>query len=117
MYGTIEKTMEILQIKKKGHLLNALERFHIYNLSNKKLQMKDTFTYLHKPIFDLLINNPQYNIIQKTPPPSHSSTLTCNPTLDPPSTNPYHNSNQSTLNQAMMHTTPIQTEHTHILRS
>jgi hypothetical protein len=38
-YGTMEETIEILQINKKGHLLNTLEHFHIYNLSNKKLQI------------------------------------------------------------------------------
>jgi hypothetical protein len=43
----MEETVEILQINKKGHLLNTLEHFHIYNLTNKKLQMNDN---LHKYI-------------------------------------------------------------------
>jgi hypothetical protein len=42
-YDTIEETMEVLQIKKKGQFLNTLERFHIYDMSRKKLQMNGTF--------------------------------------------------------------------------
>jgi hypothetical protein len=29
-YGTIEETMEIMQLNKKGHLLNTLEHFYIF---------------------------------------------------------------------------------------
>jgi hypothetical protein len=42
-YDTIEKTMDILHIEKKGPLLNMWERFYIHNLSVKKLQMNDTY--------------------------------------------------------------------------
>jgi hypothetical protein len=31
-YSTIDQTMEVLHIEKKGQMLNTLERFHIYNL-------------------------------------------------------------------------------------
>jgi hypothetical protein len=57
-YGTIEETMEIMQVTKEGHLLNTLELFHIYDLSKRKLQMNDTYADAHNPIFDLTINNP-----------------------------------------------------------
>jgi hypothetical protein len=57
-YGTIEETMDIIQTTKKGHILNTLEQFYIYKLSEKKLQMNDTYTDTHNPIFDLIINNP-----------------------------------------------------------
>jgi hypothetical protein len=30
-----ERSLEILHIQKKGHLLNTLERFHIYNLEGR----------------------------------------------------------------------------------
>jgi hypothetical protein len=43
-YDTIEETMEVIQTAKKGHLLNTLERFYIYDLSGRKLQMNDTHT-------------------------------------------------------------------------
>jgi hypothetical protein len=29
-YGTVNKTLEILHIEKKGHLINTLEIFHIH---------------------------------------------------------------------------------------
>jgi hypothetical protein len=57
-----KKQLRYYKQKKKGHLLNSLERFHIYNLSNKMLEMNYTFADLHNSIFDPLINNPQYNI-------------------------------------------------------
>jgi hypothetical protein len=40
-YGKIEETMDVIHITGKGHLLKTLERFHIYDLSKKKLQMND----------------------------------------------------------------------------
>jgi hypothetical protein len=53
----MEETVDIIHMAEKGHLLNTLERFYIYDLSKKKLQMKDTYTDTYNPIFDLLINN------------------------------------------------------------
>jgi hypothetical protein len=53
--------MEILHIEKKGHLLNTLERFHIYSVSKQKLQMNDTFSDIHNPIFGLIINTYHQN--------------------------------------------------------
>jgi hypothetical protein len=50
-YNTIEKTVEVLQMKKKGQLLITLESFHIYDLSRQKLQLNDTFIDIHNPIF------------------------------------------------------------------
>jgi hypothetical protein len=50
----IDQTMEVLNIARKGRKLNTLERYHIYDLSKKALQMNDTFTDLHNPIFDIL---------------------------------------------------------------
>jgi hypothetical protein len=43
-HSTIDQTLEILQIEKKGQSLNTLECFHVYNLSKHKLHMNDTFT-------------------------------------------------------------------------
>jgi hypothetical protein len=71
-YGTTENTTEISQIKKKGHLLNTLERSHIYKLSSNKLQTNDIFVDLHNPIFNLSINNPHYNIHSQKPLPHPS---------------------------------------------
>jgi hypothetical protein len=41
-YGTMIDTMDIIHTAGKGHLFNTLERFYIYDLSGKKLQMNET---------------------------------------------------------------------------
>jgi hypothetical protein len=56
-HGTINETLDILHTKKKGHLLDTLERYYIYNLSKQKLHMNDTYADKHNPIFELIINN------------------------------------------------------------
>jgi hypothetical protein len=56
-YDTIDKTMEILHIEKKGHKLNTLDRFHIYDRTKKGLQMNEPFTDIYNPIFDILLKN------------------------------------------------------------
>jgi hypothetical protein len=53
--STIDQTMEIRHMEKKGPKLNTLERFYIYDLTKKGLQMNDIFTDTHNPIFDILI--------------------------------------------------------------
>jgi hypothetical protein len=49
-HDTIEQTMEILHIERKGKMLNALEIYHIYRLTKQRLQMnealKDTYNLL-----------------------------------------------------------------------
>jgi hypothetical protein len=47
--------MKTLHIEKKGHKLNTLERFKIYNLTTKAVQLNDTHTVTHNAIFDVLI--------------------------------------------------------------
>jgi hypothetical protein len=49
--------MEVLRIEKKGPKLNTLKRVYIYDLTKKGLQMNDTFTDTHNPVFDILIKN------------------------------------------------------------
>jgi hypothetical protein len=38
-YGKIEQIMEILHIERKGRMLNAMESYHIYELTKQNLQM------------------------------------------------------------------------------
>jgi hypothetical protein len=59
-YNTIDQTMKILHIEKKGHKLNTLERFEIFNLTTKAVQLNDTHTVMHNPIFDVLIKTYPY---------------------------------------------------------
>jgi hypothetical protein len=54
VYNTTEDSLEVLHIKKDWSL-NTLKDFHMYNLSKQKLQMNNTFTDTHNPIFDLII--------------------------------------------------------------
>jgi hypothetical protein len=54
-YNTIDETMKVLHIEKKGQKLNTLEHFQIYNLTKKSVQLNDTHTLTHNPIFDILI--------------------------------------------------------------
>jgi hypothetical protein len=49
--------MEVLHLNKKGQLMNTWERFHIYKLSKDRLQLNDTHTDTHNPIFKLVNNH------------------------------------------------------------
>jgi hypothetical protein len=52
---TMDQIMTVLQVEKKGQKLNTLGRFHVYEMTRKSLQMNDTFTDIHNPIFYILI--------------------------------------------------------------
>jgi hypothetical protein len=77
---TMDQIMKILHIEEKGPKLNTLERFHICDMTKKGLQMNDTFTDMHNPIFDILIKTH----IQPPPITTH------NTNLPPPHTNRPH---------------------------
>jgi hypothetical protein len=49
--------MDILQIKKKGPLMNTLEQFHIYNLWKENLHINDIYTDIYNPIFSVIIDH------------------------------------------------------------
>jgi ribosomal protein S25 len=53
-YGTMQDTMEVLHVERKGPLLNTLERFHIYSLWKDNMQINDMFTGTHNPIFNII---------------------------------------------------------------
>jgi hypothetical protein len=57
-YYTIDKTVEIPHVQKKGSLLNTLELFHIYLILQKQ-QINDAFIYMNNPflIYKLYIYN------------------------------------------------------------
>jgi hypothetical protein len=61
---------DILHIEKKGPLINTLEGFHIRNLSKEKLQMNDTYTDIHNPIFNLTKDHSSNKSIQEPPSPA-----------------------------------------------
>jgi hypothetical protein len=51
----MEQTMTILHPKKKSKMLNALENYHIYDLTKKNLQMNEALTEGYNPIYELLV--------------------------------------------------------------
>jgi hypothetical protein len=53
-YGTMQDTMEIITLGKKGRYLNALEKYHIYKASRDNISMNDTHIDTHNPIFETL---------------------------------------------------------------
>jgi hypothetical protein len=71
--------MKILHIEKKGPKLNTLERFHMYKMTKKGLQINDTFTDIHNPVSDVLIKthteiSPSRHHLQNTnSPPTHTN--------------------------------------------
>jgi hypothetical protein len=71
--STIDQTMEVLHIEKKGQEFNTWERFHICSLNKETLQMNDIFTDPHNPIFAFLIH------YITPPPPPH--TIHPNPSI------------------------------------
>jgi hypothetical protein len=54
-YRTIDQTMEILHIGKKGRALDTYERFHIYEISKQNMQLNDNFMETFNPIYDTII--------------------------------------------------------------
>jgi hypothetical protein len=49
-YGTMEDTMDIVRIGRKGQHLNTLEKYYIYKISREKLHMNDTSIDEHNPV-------------------------------------------------------------------
>jgi hypothetical protein len=58
-YDTTDRTMKILHIEKKGQKLKTSYTRKIYDATKKSLQLNDTFTDIHNPIFEVLIKYTQ----------------------------------------------------------
>jgi hypothetical protein len=70
-YGKIEQIMEILHIERKGRMLNAMESYHIYELTKQNLQMNEALTDSHNQIYHTLIKISQHT---KSQPLTHPHT-------------------------------------------
>jgi hypothetical protein len=55
-YGPMTDIMKILHLNQKGREMNTWERYHIYTLSRDELQLNDTHTDTHNPIFKIVNN-------------------------------------------------------------
>jgi hypothetical protein len=47
----MEKTMKILDIGKKGQMLDTYEIFHIYEICKENIKLNDNFTETYNPIY------------------------------------------------------------------
>jgi hypothetical protein len=56
-YGSLENSLEILNIQGKGSYLNTLERFHIYRTKQTGYLLNDIHADTYNPIFELLIEH------------------------------------------------------------
>jgi hypothetical protein len=54
-YGNIEKTLNVLNVQKKGALLNILEKFHIYKKQKADNLLNESSTDIYNLIFELLL--------------------------------------------------------------
>jgi hypothetical protein len=50
-YDAMDQIMKILHIEKKGPKLNTLERFHIYDMTKRGLQINTHSQDIHNSIF------------------------------------------------------------------
>jgi hypothetical protein len=90
-YGTMEQTMTILHPKKKGKMLNALENYHIYELTKENLQMNEALTDGHNQIYEILIKTKSgtQTFTINPPPPALKPTPPLSPTLHSHPTSPH----------------------------
>jgi hypothetical protein len=72
-YATMQDTMQITTLGKKGIYLNALEIYHIYKANRDNLSMNDTHIETHNPIYLKHYTEYTHNRIYTPPiPPLHS---------------------------------------------
>jgi hypothetical protein len=53
-YDTMEKTMKILHVERKGQMLDTLENYYTYTITRQGVQMNETSTSTYNPIYDYL---------------------------------------------------------------
>jgi hypothetical protein len=68
-YGTMDNTMSILKIQRKGPHLNTLERFYIHKEASLNNHLNDDHTVISNSVFDTIVKmwRPP-----PPPPPNHS---------------------------------------------
>ena len=59
-FGPMESVMDVIQYARKGKMMAALERFHIYDITQRGVQINDKLTVQHNLIFDILVRHLQY---------------------------------------------------------
>ena len=56
-FGPVNSVMDILQIVGKGTMMDTLERYHIYKITNRGTQIIDKSTATSNILFDTLIRH------------------------------------------------------------
>ena len=59
-FGPMESVMDVIQYASKGKMMDALERFHIHDITQRGVQINDKLIVQHNPIFDVLVWHLQY---------------------------------------------------------
>ena len=59
-FGPMEIIMDIIQYAKKGKMMDALERSHIYELTHRVTQINDKLTVQKNPILETLVRHLQH---------------------------------------------------------
>jgi hypothetical protein len=67
-FGPMESIMDVIQYAKKGRMMDALERFHIYALTHRGTQINDKLTIQKNPIFETLVRHLQHRGNHQTQP-------------------------------------------------
>jgi hypothetical protein len=55
--GTINSTLKILEVIKKGTYMDTLERYHIHRVTSQGIQINDRSTISKNPLFDTLVQH------------------------------------------------------------
>ena len=55
----MEDIMDIIQYASKGKMMDTIERFHIYELTSKGLQLNDKLTIQGNPLFETVARHRQ----------------------------------------------------------
>ena len=58
-FGPMENIMDVVHYAKKGRMMDTLEKFHIYEVTQRDIQINDKLTIQRNPIFDTLVRHHQ----------------------------------------------------------
>ena len=59
-FGPMENIMDVVHYAKKGRMMDTLEKFHIYEVTQRDIQINDKSTIQRNPIFDTLVRHHQH---------------------------------------------------------
>ena len=63
-FDTMENVMEVIRFANKGRMMDAIEKFYIYDATRKGTQINDRLTVQRNPIFEAILKHQQHPKIQ-----------------------------------------------------